>query len=181
MSRRWPFVVVTALALAACPAGAAGEKEKTRNPFNVKDVPDPDGEDVKAFAAKVKLSGDAKDPNAEQWAEKATAGKAGSLAGEWHSRWNGGGAGQDWAAGTAEVKTVGNRVYILFKDQGATYLIDAKREGKNRLVGRYLNLDEETDSTPWVGVIVGDERVDGEWTEGRWDFRRKLEAPKKRD
>src|SRR5262249_53960539 len=99
-----------------------------------------------------------------------------SLDGEWSSRWNGGGAGNAWEAGTASVKKVGDRVYILYKDRTSTYLIDAKLQGKTRLVGRYLNLAEgaDIDSTPWVGEIVNDERIDGEWTEGRWDLRRKI-------
>jgi hypothetical protein len=173
MNRWWSFAVVMVLALAAG-SGIADEKAKTRNPFNVQDVPDPDGKDVKEFAATVKLSGDAKDANAAQWAAKESAGKASSLDGEWYSRWNGGSAGKDWASGTATVKTVGDRVYILYKQGTGTWLIDARREGKRRLVGRYLYLDEPTDSTPWVGVIVDDERIDGEWTMGRWDLRRKI-------
>src|SRR5947209_703395 len=82
MNRWWSHALVMALALVAGSAITAEEKPKTRNPFNVKDVPDPDGEDVKAFAAKVKLAGDGKDANAEQWAEKATAGKKDSVDGE---------------------------------------------------------------------------------------------------
>jgi len=50
----------------------------------------------------------------------------------------------------------------------------AAEVGKDRLVGRYLNLDTPSDSTPWVGLIVGGERIDGQWAMGRWDLRRKL-------
>jgi hypothetical protein len=174
MNRWWSFAVVIVLALAAGAVGTGGQEAKTRNPFNVKDVPDPDGADVKEFAAKVKLSGDGKDANAEQWAEKETEGKASSLEGDWSSRWNGGSAGNDWASGTAKVKTVGDRVYILYTDKTGTYLIDARREGRRRLVGRYLNVDAPTDSAPWAGIVVDDERIDGEWTMGRWDLRRKI-------
>jgi hypothetical protein len=166
--------VVAVLALVTGFVSTAEKREETRNPFNVKDVPDPDGDDVKEFAAKVKLAGDGKDANAAQWADKEVAGKASSLDGEWQSRWNGGGAGTDWIDGTATVKPVGDRVYILYKDKTGTYLIDARREGKRRLVGRYLSLDEPTDSSPWVGVVVDDERIDGEWSMGRWDLRRKI-------
>jgi hypothetical protein len=42
-------------------------------------VPNPDGEDVQAFARKTKLLTDEKDDNAPQWSEKPTEGKAGSL------------------------------------------------------------------------------------------------------
>ena len=42
------------------------------------------------------------------------------------------------------------------------------------LVGRYMTLREDNDSSPWVGEIVEGGRIDGEWTMGRWDLRRKL-------
>lgn len=150
------------------------DKKKVRNPFKAKDVRDPDGKDVQAFAAEVKLPGDDKDPNAEQWADNATAGKKESLDGEWSSRWNGGSAEKEWITGTATVKQVGSRVFILHKDQFSTYLIDAKLQAESRLVGRYQNQKINGDSRPWVGKIVNDERIDGEWTEGRWDLRRKI-------
>jgi hypothetical protein len=172
MNRLWTFLVVIVLVFAAGSVMTADDKEKTRNPFNVKDVPDPDGEEVKAFAAKVKLAGDAKDANAEQWVEKATAGKAGSLEGEWSSRWNS--PTRKWITGTAIVKKVGDRVYILYTDRTNTYLIDAKLQGKSRLVGRSLNQGVESDLQSWVGEIVNDERIDGQWTNGRWDLRRKI-------
>jgi hypothetical protein len=174
MNRLGSFAVVVLLTLVAALAGLAAE-EKTRNPFQLQDVPDPDGDDVKAFAAKVKLAGDARDANAAQWVEKATAGKAKSLDGEWSSRWNGGSSGENWTSGTATVKTVGGRVYILYKDQTGTYLIDARRD-KTRLVGRYVNVNSTDDTSPWVGLIVNNERIDGIWGEGRWDLRRKLAA-----
>jgi hypothetical protein len=176
--RWWSFVTILAAAfIIASISGAAGQG-KARNPFNVEDVPDPDGEDVKAFAAKIALPGAANDPNAVQWAEKATSGTANSLDGEWSSRWNRNRAPEDWFTGTAKVKSVGDRVYIYYKDRTNEYLIDARREGKTRLVGRYLNLGEHTDTTPWVGVIIDDERIDGIWTLGRWDLRRSLASEK---
>src|SRR6516165_6464891 len=85
--------------------------ERPRNPFGVADVSDPDGPDVRAFAARVKLSGGPKDANAEQWVKEETAGKRGSLEGEWSGRWNFTG-GKWYAQGTARVKVVGDRVYI---------------------------------------------------------------------
>lgn len=39
-----------------------------RNPFNVMDVPDPNDEDVKAFAAGAALDASAQDDNAKAWA-----------------------------------------------------------------------------------------------------------------
>src|SRR5438128_2226409 len=115
MSRWWSFALVMVFAVVAGSVSTGDDKEKPHNPFNVKDVPDPDGADVKAFASTVKLAGDGKDANAPQWAEKDTAGKAGSLEGDWSSRWNGGSAGKDWISGTATVKTDGDRVYIFYK------------------------------------------------------------------
>src|SRR5262245_31101609 len=156
MNRRgWWVVAALTIALVAGGFGTAGQ-DKTRNPFKVTDVSDPDGKDVKEFADKAKLAGDAKDANAAQWAVKETDGKAGSIDGEGYSRWNGGPAVAEWRNGKAQVKTVGDRVYILYTEGPGTYLIDAKRDGKNRLVGRYVNTADENDSTPWVGVIVDD-------------------------
>jgi hypothetical protein len=144
-----------------------------RNPFGVQDVSNPNGEDVQAFAQNAKLPTDKNDANAAQWAENATAGKSGLLDGEWSSRWGGGNAGDNWKSGTATVRTVGDRVYILYKDRTDTYLIDTVRNG-NRLVGRYMNIGQNSDTTPWFGIIVDDERIDGIWTQGRWDLRRQL-------
>lgn len=45
----------------------------SRNPFGVQDVPDPDGEDVTAFASGAPLTGSAGDDNAEAWAGQAAA------------------------------------------------------------------------------------------------------------
>src|SRR5438046_1351587 len=98
---RWCAVAL--LLVFAAPFMAA-EPEKTRNPFNVKDVPDPDGQDVKEFAEKNKLPGDDKDANAENWSGKTNEGKANSLAGEWPSRWNTSNAKDNWLSGTATVK-----------------------------------------------------------------------------
>jgi hypothetical protein len=176
---RWHFCLVAIVLVAGTIwAGAAEPADKPRNPFNVEDVKDPEGKDVKDFAAGEKLAGDAKDANAERWAGKPTGGKAGSLDGEWSSRWNGGSAGQDWIGGTATVKVVGDRVFILYKDKSGTFLIEAKRDGK-KLAGRYITVPPSSDTSPWAGVIIDDERIDGIWTEGRWDLRREL--PKKKD
>jgi hypothetical protein len=155
-------------------AGPTDQAEKPRNPFGVPDVADPDGADVQAFAAKVKLPGGPKDPNAAQWVKEETAGKKGSLEGEWSGRWNFTG-GKSWAygRGAARVKVVGDRVYILFKDNQGEFLIDTRRE-KNRLVGRFRRLDGPGHA-PCVFLVVDDERLDGDWNgQGRWDFRRKL-------
>jgi hypothetical protein len=79
-----------------------------------------------------------------------------------------------WITGVAKVRSVGDRVFILHSDKTNVYLMEARREGKNRLVGRYVNTNIPEDTSPWVGVIVDDERIDGIWRFGRWDLRRKL-------
>ncbi len=147
--------------------------QAVRNPFGVDDVEDPTGDDIKQFAAKVKLPGGAKDKNAEQWVQKETEGKAGSLDGEWSGRWDGG-------AGTAKIKVVKDRVYVLYTDtegqfKDKTWLVEAVKEGKDRLVGRWVQVGNTGDTGPYVGLIVDDERIDGTWGgDARWDFRRKL-------
>jgi hypothetical protein len=174
------FVVVIVVALASS-VSAADEQEKICNPFTVTmkvwDVPNPDGEDVKVFAARTELWF-AKDANAAQWVEKATAGKKDSLDGEWSFRWNGSWKGKKWTkVGTATIKKIGDRVYILIPAKTAgepNILIDAKLHGKSQLVGRWVYIEDTGETTPWVGTIVDNERIDGVWTEGRWDFRRKI-------
>jgi hypothetical protein len=166
-------VLVLVLAL-TCQVEGAKPEDKTRNPFGVKDVADPDGKDVREFAETVKLKGDEKDANAEQWVKEAKPGKKGSLDGEWFDRWNNGGGAWSYGKGPAKIKVVGDRVYILVDASNGKFLLDLKQE-KNRLVGRYRGVDNEGDTGPIVLHIVDDERLDGDWRGlGRWDFRRKL-------
>jgi hypothetical protein len=51
-------------------------------------------------------------------------------------------------------------------------LIDARREGANGLVGKYINLNNPEIMRPWIGLIVDNRRIDGRWPLGRLDFRR---------
>jgi hypothetical protein len=154
------------------------ENPGNRNPFNVMDVPAPDDREVMEFAAGAKLEGGADDNNAKAWAGDRD--PRDTMDGEWTSRWNGGAdptipgdTPEKWKQGQAEVKTAGERVYLLFAwDDGARKgLIDAKHEG-SRLVGKYINLTDPKITRPWVGLIVSNERIDGRWTGGRLDFRR---------
>jgi hypothetical protein len=153
---------------------------KRKNPFGLPDVYDPEGSDVQTFARSVSLPGDDKDPNALPWSsatvQRSPDGSwpsSDSLDGFWYGRWNGGGAGDRWVAGTALVRSVENHVYIQHKD-GPLFLIESCRVGRDLLVGRYMNVDMPSDSYPWVGRIVSPERIDGQWTFGRWDFQRKV-------
>ena len=155
------------------------ENQTIRNPFSVMDVPDPNDGDVLAFAAGVSLAGKADDSNAEQW--KMPDELSDAVEGYWRSQWNGGAdptipgdAKEKWKSGCAQVRVVGERMYLLFDwDRGARRgLIDAKREGADRLVGKYINLTSPAITRPWIGLIVSDDRIDGRWTDGRLDFRR---------
>lgn len=129
------------------------------------------GDDVEAFAATVKLEGSTTDSNTDIWFENLTGHIESPLDGLWASRWNGGSTAH-WRVGTGTLKTVGRYVYILYDEGSSGYLIAARREGASKLVGRYINLIQPEDSTPWVGLIVSNERIDGQWVYGRWDLRR---------
>ena len=55
--------------------------QTTRNPFGVRDVPEPFGADVREFAGKVVPSSSDQDPNASQWGTVRERGPGGSLEG----------------------------------------------------------------------------------------------------
>lgn len=150
-----------------------------RNPFGTMDVPDPSGSDVMDYAATVRLAGDAADGNAAHWASIPAI--SDPLEGAWASRWNGGAdptiAGDTaatWKQGRAEVRVVGERIYLRFDwDDGRRHgLIDAVRESGHRLVGKYINLTNPAIMRPWIGFVVDDARIDGCFPNGRLDFRR---------
>ncbi len=158
----------------------ADQHRRTRNPFGVMDVPDPNGQEVLAFAAGTALAGGSDDENATVWTSSADRDQYGAIDGSWSSRWNGGAdptipgdAPTRWKQGQADVKAAGDRLYLLFDwNNGARRgLIDAHRDGA-RLVGKYVNLTDPKIVRPWVGLIVSNRRIDGQWTAGRLDFRR---------
>lgn len=149
-----------------------------RNPFGTMDVPVPNDREVMEFAATTALAGDADDANAAAWLAPAP---SDPLEGAWGSRWNGGAdptipgdAPDKWKQGRAEVRVVGDRVYLRFDwDNGRRHgLIDARRDGALRLVGKYINLTDPAITRPWVGLIVDGTRIDGRFPQGRLDFRR---------
>jgi hypothetical protein len=161
------------------------QTETRRNPFGVMDVPSPNDEEVMQFAASATLDGSADDDNATAWSAADSGGQAHSILGHWSSRWNGGAdptiagdTADQWKQGRAEVRIAGGRVYLYFDwDSGARQgmidaMIDARREGSRRLVGKYINLSNPEITRPWIGLIVSDQRIDGRWTQGRLDFRR---------
>jgi hypothetical protein len=67
-----------------------------------------------------------------------------------------------------------DRVYLKFdwNDGVRKGLIEARREGARRLVGKYINLSAPEITRPWIGLIVSNDRIDGRFPEGRLDFRR---------
>jgi hypothetical protein len=152
-----------------------------RNPFGVMDVPDPNDAEVTQFAASAALDGSTDDENATIWSAADNSVSHDTIEGDWSSRWNGGAdptipgdAADKWKAGRAEARSAGDRIYLRFDwDCGAREgLIDARREGPRRLVGKYINLSNPAITRPWIGLIVSDRRIDGRWPQGRLDFRR---------
>jgi hypothetical protein len=150
-----------------------------RNPFGTMDVPEPDDRDVVDFAATASLDGGNDDVNASRWSEAPDA--ADPLEGGWASRWNGGvdptipgDTPEAWKQGRAELRILGDRVYLRFDwDHGRRHgLIEARRDGTHRLVGKYINLTNPAITRPWIGRVVDDTRIDGRFSGGRLDFRR---------
>ena len=157
------------------------QTETRRNPFGVMDVPSPNDEEVTLFAAGATLNGSADDDNASAWSPVDSGDQQPSILGHWSSRWNGGvdptmagDAADKWKQGRAEVRIAGGRVYLTFDwDFGARKgMIDARRDGSQRLVGKYINLTSPAITRPWIGLIVDDQRIDGRFPQGRLDFRR---------
>jgi hypothetical protein len=153
-----------------------------RNPFGVMDVPGSnDQEEAAAYAAAAMIDGSASDENAPAWRSAGAQDQHGGIEGIWSSRWNGGVDGMipgdakdSWKQGRAEVRTAGERIYLLFDwNHGSRRgLIEAKHEDGRRLAGKYINLTDPAITRPWGGLIVSDRRIDGRWTGGRLDFRR---------
>jgi len=141
-----------------------------RNPFGMPDVFNMDGAETQALLAPASLPGDERDENAALWCGRKAIGSSVSIEGRWMGRWNGGTA-DDWEVDEAEVKVDGNRVWIRF---GKDYLIESRRTGADAvwLAGRYVSASHSDDTSPWVGRIVGNDRIDGRWESGRFDFRR---------
>jgi hypothetical protein len=137
-----------------------------RNPFSVDDIADPGGADVEQFAAHLPPVVRDGDDNAMAWVAIAT--EVSGLDGAWSARWRTG--DNPWQQGVATLHLDGDRVFILYKDAG-TYLIEGVRRG-DRIVGRYMNVGNPSDTSPWAGTVVNNYRIDGHWANGRWDFRR---------
>jgi hypothetical protein len=123
------------------------------------------------------------DPNESMWATVKPLAGYDSIDGFWSSRWRSREPGirawsanwSVWREGTALIRTLDDWVFIEYEDNTSKYVIRARRIDEKRLVGRYMNCTLQADTTPWVGIIVDNCRIDGYWSgrcEGRWDFRR---------
>ena len=153
----------------------------TRNPFGVMDVPNPTDDEVTRFARNTAPEESTTDENATPWSTADASYPRGTIEGRWSSRWKGaadptipGDTPDKWKQGQGEARIVDDRVYLLFNwDSGKRRgLIEARREGPHRLVGKYINLNNPEITVPWVGLVVSDQRIDGYFTQGRVDFRR---------
>jgi hypothetical protein len=163
------------------PMTSENKAERIRNPFCVIDVPDPNDQEVMQFAGVATLEGSSDDENAAAWGTAGGTTQYDTIEGDWSSRWNGGAdptiagdAADKWKQGRAKARIIGDRIYLSFDwDSGARKgLIDARREGPQRLVGKYINLSNPAITRPWIGRIVSEQRIDGRWPQGRLDFRR---------
>ena len=188
------YLKTTTVPLGPTQKPSSQPSESPRNLFGMEDVPmdivddegpwvlmdiiDLDGEDVRAFAETVTLNGDDRDPNAEQWHIEEHEDFE-TINGLWQGRYSREDGQDGWAYGDMHIREIGGWVHIFFfhngKALGVPFLAKARREG-NRLVGRYANVLDSRDGSPWVGLIVNNRRIDGETENGsicgRWDFRR---------
>jgi hypothetical protein len=134
-------------------------------------VPDPLASDVLRFASNVSFEADPDDPNASEWSSLKGLSEYTSVEGLWSSRWWHP-IKKDWVEGTANITASAEWIFIYCEDVTNQYVIKAKMVGQNRVLGRYMNINIRSDSTPWAGKIVNNRRIDGSWKSGRWDFRR---------
>lgn len=115
------------------------------------------------------------DPNKEIWVSRKEPAVHASIEGFWSSRWHSSELSDgNWHVGTALIRMVGDWFHIEVQDETNQYVIRARQDDTSRLVGRYSNCRYYDDTSPWVGIIVGNSRIDGFWNTGRdrWDLRR---------
>lgn len=132
-----------------------------------------DGEDIDDLLPSLSNAGTKEDSNASQWGMPDFDKQEDKLDGMWYSRWEGGVALDGWINGIARVETHLDFVYMIHMESRSDCFIATRRKSKEVLAGRYFNLRAIKESTPWVGKIVDNKRIDGFWEQGRWDLRRK--------
>ena len=144
--------------------------DTTCNPFGIPDIDDPTGDDVLAHHDRARLDAGDKDPNAEAWPAEAIEGDPMKFDGAWSGRWNSFGGETWYDSGETKIVKRGDRVVhfagivVHRSDSPARWpLRGALGVGRKHHGGG-----------TWVGRIVSDERIDGDWVSGRWDFRRRF-------
>jgi len=135
-------------------------------------VPDPLGMDVMNFEVAVDFVKNANHFNSTNWSRlKGNKGYE-SIEGFWSSRWfNDSSQSIKWYEGTSHLISSNSWILIYHEDSTSQYVIKAKQFG-SKLIGRYVNMKIKTDTSPWIGLVVSNRRIDGKWLEGDWDFRR---------
>lgn len=179
-----PAPAATASA-SASPAPAAKpaplfDETVARNPFGLPDVNKPFVIRFKEFWQTTPVSGDGQDENAAAWGAVSLP-QAADITGRWSARWKNDNG--EWMTGEAIIKVKDERTFIIYRDARARYLFElrtqkpaATQQPGHRLIGRYVNLVDEEDNGPWVGRVMGNDRIDGKWQGGRWDLRRTIGA-----
>jgi hypothetical protein len=96
------------------------------------------------------------------------------LAGTWASRWGKTPAEQLKNQGRAEIAETEQAFHAVIEDAGGCYLIEAARDPADpaRLIGRWNSVGATRPSSRWEGRIVDSKRIDGQTSDGAWDFRR---------
>lgn len=131
------------------------------------------GADLDQFRALTELDGFSSDQNVSSWAENMSLiDESKAIDGLWASRWNNFGALNEWTVGSARLITQGRYFVALHSDPKYDFLLLGRREGEEWLVGRHFNLVNMRDRSMWVGRIINAKRVDGRYSQGRWDLRR---------
>jgi hypothetical protein len=117
---------------------------------------------------------DVDDPNGSNWTVDTSTLNRRAITGLWEGRWsrhNEECVAGVWHKGRGTISQSREWVQIDFHDDHSPYIIIARLQ-KNRLIGRYINCAITTDCYPWVGFIRSNNRIDGHWPYGRWDFKR---------
>lgn len=131
-----------------------------------------ENKDVLQLLNKAELLGQPGDPNEIIWSKNHEQFKNHKLDGIWSSRWQGGISNDSWVNGIGNVHVYGENFYAITRDNVGDCLIVTKKMDNNLIAGRYFNISEPREVLPWAGKIINNDRIDGYWSEGRWDLRR---------
>lgn len=177
-------VVVLPPALAALPLTRAApgikqplwtmQRVSSRNPWGLPDPP-PLPQDAGPSAALVTAMTARKAVN-KPWSGCDGIAKPavkGSL-GVWVSRWGATPAEQLENQGRAEIAETEHGFHAVIIDSSDSYIIEAVRDPSDptRLSGRWSQLGSPDPAERWEGRIIDPRRIDGQYSDGAWDFRR---------